>query len=460
MKYKEQQQDIDDEIDYTNDVNSENIDFINNVHDTIDAEAEALIKNEGTNCDNRTEQPASSSCNFWWSKYEALVLVFLSGFGFSIQALFIKEINFKIEKTTSAAFFVVFVRGILQYVMSLLLVQQYAHYGGFGKIKPKVIKVGDKEIDPSFWGYFKGSEIFWGHSFKIKLLLLGRAVFGFISIALCFTSVGLMPLGDANTIFMSSPMWAGILAACILGESYGCKEAFSALFSFIGLVLVSRPSFLFPHQDSSTAHTTNNMTDASTENRHLEGAFYAFVGAWNAAGAFVSIRALGSSYQATSAHYSTIIHAQAVGQIICAFPLMLLWPNQLRLHDITSSVLLNTLIATSIGCISQFSMTVGMQRERSAIATIMRMSDVIFSFLWQVIITHEHLNPLSIVGSSIIFFAIAYIVCTKKNTNSENDMKKTFTNNGKSLHFENHDDFDKVDIGLSEEEEEEEFGEL
>jgi drug/metabolite transporter (DMT)-like permease len=58
-----------------------------------------------------------------------------------------------------------------------------------------------------------------------------------------------------------------------------------------------------------------------------------------------------------------------------------------------------TLAVTSlIGSCSQFSMTIGMQHEKSARATLMRMSDIIGGFLWQALFTKDALDIFTLSG--------------------------------------------------------------
>ena len=66
-----------------------------------------------------------------------------------------------------------------------------------------------------------------------------------------------------------------------------------------------------------------------------------------------------------------------------------------------------------IGAWSQIAMTVGMQREKSATATAMRMSDVIFGFIWQVCFTPDPANLLSVIGAILLAFSILIVAFLK-----------------------------------------------
>ena len=72
------------------------------------------------------------------------------------------------------------------------------------------------------------------------------------------------------------------------------------------------------------------------------------------------------------------------------------------------------LLGAVIGSFSQVAMTVGMQREKSATASAMRMSDVVFSFLMEFFFTQDHVNLLSIIGATLVTSSVLLIVYFKR----------------------------------------------
>lgn len=61
-------------------------------------------------------------------------------------------------------------------------------------------------------------------------------------------------------------------------------------------------------------------------------------------------------------------------------------------------------------------MTIGMQREKSAAATAMRMSDVACGYIWQVAFTADKLSLLSLGGAVLVTVSILIIVVYKENS--------------------------------------------
>ena len=56
----------------------------------------------------------------------------------------------------------------------------------------------------------------------------------------------------------------------------------------------------------------------------------------------------------------------------------------------------------------------GMQREKSATATAMRMSDIVFSFLFQSLFTVDRADALSLVGAALVAGSIVIVVVFKQ----------------------------------------------
>jgi len=110
--------------------------------------------------------------------------------------------------------------------------------------------------------------------------------------------------------------------------------------------------------------------------------------------------------------WANVCLAQALGQILLSPPSLILSGQQLRV-DLPFSLFGIMFIAGFIGAWSQIAMTVGMQREKSALATGMRMSDVVAGFTWQAIFTNEAVTGLSIAGALLVVISTLILVLAK-----------------------------------------------
>jgi drug/metabolite transporter (DMT)-like permease len=71
----------------------------------------------------------------------------------------------------------------------------------------------------------------------------------------------------------------------------------------------------------------------------------------------------------------------------------------MSITDLSAAMWATLLFTALLGSCSQFSMTVGMQHEKSARAALMRMSDVLGGFLWQSLFTQDPLSVYTVAGT-------------------------------------------------------------
>lgn len=297
-----------------------------------------------------------------------LFLVFISGVGFSIQSLTIK----KLEEDTDyrASFQLIFVRGLSQLVMALYFI------------------LSDEDNEEARRNPF-------GSTPYVKRIMALRSLVGYGGIAFAFLGVENLPLGDSTVLVMLSPLFASIFSFFLLGETFGKAEASAICISLTGVVLISRPSFIFGGDLSLP----------------IKGVLFAMIASVSAGAAYTCIRLLGTTAKMP---WANVCLAQAVGQVTLSLPSAYIAGQNLRWLSLTSEQWMGILGAGFLGCWSQIAMTVGMQKEKSATATGMRMSDVFFGFLWQILFTNDNvLNPLSVFGACLVVSSIFVLVFSK-----------------------------------------------
>jgi len=79
----------------------------------------------------------------------------------------------------------------------------------------------------------------------IRLLLFLRGLFGFISLLGMYQSLRGLTVSDAVTIQFLAPTLTGLLGYLFLKEKMKLKEIIAGFACLVGVVLVSRPSFIF-----------------------------------------------------------------------------------------------------------------------------------------------------------------------------------------------------------------------
>ena len=295
--------------------------------------------------------------------------VFLSGLGFSIQSVILKLLE---EKTAfEASFVAVFYRGTIQGIVALFTV--------YLLLRSQTVE----EQCPMF-----------GATSRIRGILLFRSVLGFAGIAFAFLALERLPIGDCIVLVMLSPLVASFLSFLVLGEPWRKQEMGATSLSIVGAICIVKQNAIF-----------------GGESLDPLGVLFGLIASFGAGCAYTSIRVLGTTAKMP---WQNICVAQALGQIVLAIPgiwlagqdVRLIW----RLSIFQASLLV---ICAVIGTCSQILMTLGMQREKSALGTAMRMSDVLFGFVWQSLFTQDPVHALSVVGALLVCLSVLTIVYIK-----------------------------------------------
>lgn len=263
----------------------------------------------------------------------------------------------------------VFVRGIVQITVSACFIY-------FDEERRRAGENSVKLFGPTNW---------------VKFLLLVRAAAGFTSIGFLFVAAPLMPIGDCSVLVMLSPLMASILGYVVLGEPWRLPEFCATVISLIGAVLVTKPSFIFGEANS----------DISSR-----GVMFTLLSACSASCAFISVRMLGTSAKMPWANVS---FSQSLGQLLFYFPAIGIAGQAPQFPTSLSQIGMLVTISL-IGSVSQIIMTIGMQREKSAAATGMRMSDVVFGYIWQSLFTSDSVSLLSVVGAFLVSASIFIVI--------------------------------------------------
>lgn len=208
-----------------------------------------------------------------------------------------------------------------------------------------------------------------------KGLLVLRGAFGFGGLFCYFYAVTHLPLADATVLHFVNPVLSAIAAAIVLKERLALADALGALACVAGVVLVSRPSFLFG---------TGTLDPFAVA--------VALLGALFAACAYVTVRSLrGSDDPRVIVFYFPLVAVPA------ALPFALpawVWPTPLEWL-----VLLGVGVATHVG---QLQMTRALHLESTARATTISYAQVLFAFGWGLALFGEVPTVASVAGALAI----------------------------------------------------------
>jgi len=142
------------------------------------------------------------------------------GFNFVSVALFsITSLLIKLAGSFMGSFELVFCRSVVQLIAGVawMLATTHAKVNPFGPFADRTVMV----------------------------LLFARATIGIASMSCWFWSLRLLPLSESTLINFLSPVWTAAFGFCILKERITRLEILGMGFSFIGILLVARPPFIF-----------------------------------------------------------------------------------------------------------------------------------------------------------------------------------------------------------------------
>ena len=133
---------------------------------------------------------------------------------FSLSSMIVKYISSKFS-----SYEIVFFRCIVQFILGSLIIMINA----------------DRKDKFYLMGHFNK---------RTTSVLFGRGFFGSIAMILTFSSLHYLPLSDSIPIGFLGPVFTAIWGFIILREKSTVMESIGFCFSFLGITLVARPSFL------------------------------------------------------------------------------------------------------------------------------------------------------------------------------------------------------------------------
>ena len=196
-------------------------------------------------------------------------------------------------------------------------------------------------------------------------------------------------IAEVQVVQTSTPVLAAIYARVLLGEPWLRLEQCAAVVASVGVAL------------QFGGHQSTHGSD------HAAGLAFALAGAASAGGVYVLVRYLGT---VVKVDWPILMLYQACGQMILAFPAHIaLRGGAIRTVFSQRSVLL-LLACGAMGFLSQILMTRGMQRVKSASASIARLSGLPWSFLFQAVFTSDPVRGRTVAGALIVVASMGFVV--------------------------------------------------
>jgi len=108
---------------------------------------------------------------------------------------------------------------------------------------------------------------------RVAIMLFIVAFTGGLRIFFIFTSFARLPLGDSTTILFSSPVIVMVLSMFILHERCGIFRMVAATTLLGGVILISKPPFIFGHDENLGYDAIGKTVHCSETERYISFIF-------------------------------------------------------------------------------------------------------------------------------------------------------------------------------------------
>ncbi|KAF4537517.1 Drug/metabolite transporter [Lasiodiplodia theobromae] len=232
--------------------------------------------------------------------------------------------------------------------------------------------------------------------------LLLRGLTGFFGLSAFYWALQYLPLAETTVITFLTPMmvpWAGAL---LFHEPLAKKVVFAGLVSFAGVIIIARPPWLFPN-DQHHNEEEDGSPSASAAMRTLAVTLL-LIGAVTATVSYTIIRGIGHRAHALiSVNYYSLVSTVGAALFLLFAPGV-----DFRLPADGRQWALLSVIGFS-GFFLQFLLTAGLQHDKSALATTMMYSQVLYALVFDKLIWGNVPAATSWCGGAIVLASTVYV---------------------------------------------------
>lgn len=258
--------------------------------------------------------------------------------------------------------------------------------------------------------YTKVPDFPWGVK-EIRWLLVLRGLAGFVGVFGFYYSVKYLPLGEAVVISYLSPLLTAWACSVVLHTTFTRRQLLGGLISLVGVVLIAQPAALLtlaaPGSEDDLPVDPDSPETTTTRQR-LSSIGLGLVADIAAATVYTLIRLIGDrAHPLISVNYYGIL-----ATLISFFAILLIPDLSFQApHDLREWLLLLSL--GILGFLLQFSMTKGLQLDRTNKATNVMYTQIVFAVLLDWSIWNVLPGVWSIVGGVIVIASTIWVAVQK-----------------------------------------------
>lgn len=233
----------------------------------------------------------------------------------------------------------------------------------------------------------------------LRTLLFLRGLAGFLGIYGLYFSVQYLSLSDVTVLTFIAPILTGLSGAVFLGEPLSVRVALAGLCSFLGVISISRPEFLF-----------GGLKDPSevTPAQRMLSVILALIGVLGLTGNFLFLRAIGGRPH--------ILHPVISFSLLCVLFStlgMILFEVPLVIPTRTMGLVL-LFLNTIFSVLGQVLLAIGLQYETAGRGSLALYPTIIFALVFEFTVLHTMPSALSNIGTLMILTSAIYTTLTKE----------------------------------------------
>mmetsp|Transcript_5992 Transcript_5992/g.8520 ORF Transcript_5992/g.8520 Transcript_5992/m.8520 type:complete len:372 (-) Transcript_5992:80-1195(-) len=249
--------------------------------------------------------------------------------------------------------------------------------------------------------YKKGVNPLGPDSGSVRFYLVLRAGFGAAAVIAWFYGIQNLPLPDAVTLQFTTPPFAAVFAVCLVGEHWKALDMIGAVVCLMGVALIAHPTWLFGNTDAvADAALVTDATDNSTMMKAV-AVLVTEVGAAMAGIAYVCVRKIGDRADAVV----MVFYYGIISLPMTAIGSKMLLGTWNVLGDYEQFSLMDYFLLLLVGFAGyggQWFTNLGLQQETAATATLATSTQIVWTFIFEILFLHEEIDIWSISGTALI----------------------------------------------------------
>jgi len=236
----------------------------------------------------------------------------------------------------------------------------------------------------------------------VRTLLVFRGFCGFTGLCGMYFSLQYLSLSDATVLTFLTPTFIGFSGALFLKEPLSPRALLAGLFSFVGVIFIARPQFLFGNPQG--------LLDPSkiTPTQRMISVIAALFGVVGTTGAYTLVRGIGKRVHVLHAITSFTLQCvlgSTLGMILFKLPFVI--PT--RTYWLVMLVLIGI-----FGFLAQVLITMGLQREAAGRSALAIYTSIVFAVAFEFAVFHTTPSTLSIIGALMVVSSAIYTSLTKQ----------------------------------------------